>query len=169
MADQPRYKTLAKSTFFEDGRAARPLIPGTVAQGELRADERLYTGKSGGALVTVLPVPLTQELLQRGQERYNIYCAPCHDRMGGGRGMIVLRGYRPPPSYHIARLREAPVGHFFDVITRGFGVMPDYAEQVRPADRWAIAAYIRALQLSQSATLADVPPGKRQELEGQKP
>lgn len=168
MADQPRYKPLAKSTFFGDDRSARPLIPGTVARGELRSDERFYTGKSGGELVTTLPVPLTKELLDRGQERFNIFCAPCHDRTGGGGGMVVLRGYRRPPSYHIDRLRQAPLGHFVDVMTNGFGSMLDYATQVSPADRWAIAAYIRALQLSQNATLADVPPEARERLQRKK-
>lgn len=168
MADQPSYRPLAKSSFFGDDRSARPLPEGTVARGQLRADERFYTGKSGGEPITALPVPLTRELLERGQERFNIFCAPCHDRTGGGGGMVVLRGYRRPPSYHIDRLRAAPIGHFFDVITRGFGSMPDYATQVRPADRWAIAAYIRALQLSQRATLADVPPEARGQLQGKK-
>jgi mono/diheme cytochrome c family protein len=169
MADQPSHRPLTKSTFFGDDRSGRPLEPGTVAQGFLRADERLYTGKSGGELVTTLPVPLTTELLQRGRERFDIYCAPCHDRTGGGRGMIVQRGFRQPPSLHADRLRQAPVGRFVEVIASGFGVMPDYAEQVRPADRWAIAAYIRALQLSQSATLAEVPPEARQQLQDKKP
>lgn len=169
MADQPSYRPLEKSTFFGDDRSARPLVSGTVAQGYLRADERLYTGRSGGELVTVLPVPLTRELLARGQDRFNIFCSPCHDRVGNGDGMIVQRGYRRPPSYHIDRLRDAPIGHFFDVITKGFGVMPDYAAQVPPADRWAIAAYVRALQLSQNAALPDVPPGAREQLEVKKP
>ena len=169
MADQPRYKPLQKSTFFGDDRSARPLTPGTVARGHLNADERFYTGKSGGELVSALPVPLTREMLARGQERFNIFCSPCHDRTGSGQGMIVRRGFRPPPSYHIDRLRQAPLGHFFDVITNGFGAMSDYAAQVSPADRWAIAAYIRALQLSQNATLADVPPQARQQLEGKTP
>lgn len=168
MADQPSYRPLTKSSFFGDDQSARPLVPGTVAQGYLRADERFYVGKSGGDLVTALPVPLTRELLERGQERFNIFCSPCHDRAGNGAGMVVQRGYRRPPSFHIDRLREAPIGQFFDVITRGFGVMPDYAAEVPPADRWAIVAYIRALQLSQNATLADVPPQARQQLEGKK-
>ena len=169
MADQPRYEPLQKSTFFGDDRSARPLPPGTVARGHLKADERFYTGKSGGELVSVLPVPLTRELLARGQERFDIFCSPCHDRIGSGRGMIVRRGYRQPSSYHTDALRQAPVGHFYDVITNGFGAMPDYAAQVTPADRWAIAAYIRALQLSQNATLADAPPDARQRLEGKTP
>jgi len=169
MADQPRYKPLQQSTFFGDDRSARPLEPGTVAQGRLKADERFYTGKSGGALITSLPVPLTKELLARGQERFNIFCSPCHDRTGSGNGMVVQRGYLRPPSYHIDRLRQAPIGHFFDVMTNGFGAMLDYAAQIPPADRWAIATYIRALQSSQNATLADVPPEARQQLEGKKP
>lgn len=165
MHDQPRYKPLAESSFFEDSRSARPLVPGTIARGNLRADEHLYTGKSGGALVKTFPFPVTREVLERGRQRYDIYCAPCHDRVGNGQGMVVRRGFRPPPSFHIDRLRDAPVGHFFDVITNGFGAMADYAAQVSPRDRWAITAYIRALQLSQRATLADVPGEKRQQLQ----
>jgi mono/diheme cytochrome c family protein len=164
MADQPRYKPLAKSNFFGDERSARPLVPGTVAQGELRADEHFYTGKSGGKPVDTFPFPVTSATLHRGQERFNIFCSPCHDRVGNGQGMVVRRGFRPPPSFHINRLREAPVGHFFDVMSNGLGTMPDYTEQVSPIDRWAIAAYIRALQLSQHAALADLPEKERQRL-----
>jgi hypothetical protein len=165
MADQPRYGPLARSTFFEDGRAARPLEEGTVARGQLRNDQHLYTGKEGDKLVDTFPFAVTLERLVRGQERYNIYCSPCHDRVGTGQGMIVRRGYRAPESFHIDRLRQAPAGYFFDVMTNGFGVMPDYAQQVHPEDRWGIVAYIRALQLSQYATLADVPGDQRQQLE----
>jgi Cytochrome C oxidase, cbb3-type, subunit III len=165
MADQPRYEPLVRSTFFEDGRAARPLVEGTVARGELRGDELLYTGKEGGKPVDLFPFPVTLAVLARGQQRYNIFCSPCHDRAGTGQGMIVRRGYRVPSSFHIDRLRQAPAGYFFDVISNGFGVMPDYAQQVQPEDRWAIVAYIRALQLSQHATLADVPEDQRQQLE----
>ncbi len=154
MADQPRVKPLAKGTFFEDGRSARPLVPGTVPRGQLDADR----------VTSTFPFPITSEVLARGQERFNIFCAPCHDRVGTGQGMVVQRGFRSPPSYHTDRLRRAPVGHFFDVITNGFGAMPDYAIQVPPRDRWAIVAYIRALQLSQNSTLADVPPTERQQL-----
>ncbi len=167
MADQPRYQPLQRSTFFGDERSARPLPPGTVARGELR-EGALYTGKSNGALVNTLPLPLTLALLERGQERFDIFCSPCHGRVGTGDGMIVRRGYRRPPSYHIDRLRQAPIGHFFDVITNGFGGMPSYAAQVPPEDRWAIAAYIRALQLSQEAPLADLPPAEQQRLQGEK-
>ena len=167
MADQPRYEPLEHSTFFNDERASRPLIEGTVARGHLRADDHLYAGKVNGKLVDTFPFPVTRAVLARGQERFNIYCSPCHDRTGYGQGMVVRRGYRAPPSYHIDRLRQAPVGHFFEVMTNGFGVMPSYAQQVRVQDRWAIAAYIRALQLSQHAALADVPQEQRQKLGGE--
>ncbi len=164
MHDQPRYEPLEASSFFQDGRASRPLVPGTVARGDLRDDTSLSTGRSGGRLVNRLPFPVTRQVLARGRERYNIFCAPCHDRVGSGEGIVVRRGFPPPPSYHTDRLRAAPVGHFFDVMTRGLGDMADYAAQVSPRDRWAIAAYIRALQLSQRATLADVPVAMRQQL-----
>jgi len=157
MHDQPKYQPLERSAFFEDGRASRPLIAATIAQGQLRADELLYTGKSGDKPATVFPFPITKEVLERGQQRFNIYCSPCHDRMGTGLGMVVPPGLRQPPSYHIQRLRESPVGYFYDVITNGFGAMPDYATQIQPKDRWAVVAYIRVLQRSQNATLADVP------------
>jgi len=161
MHDQPKYQPLERSTFFEDGRASRPLLAGTIAQGQLRDDAQLYTGKSGKDFVTTFPFPITEQVLRRGQQRFNIYCSPCHDRLGTGLGMVVRRGLRQPPSYHIDRLRDAPVGYFFDVITNGFGAMPDYATEVPPADRWAIVSYIRVLQRSQNATLADVPADKR--------
>jgi cytochrome c553 len=169
MADQPRYDPLTRSTFFGDERSARPLVEGTVARGQLRTDEHLYTGKERGKVVDTFPFPVTRAVLARGQERFNIFCSPCHDRVGNGQGMIVRRGYRAPPSYHIDRLRQAPVGHFFQVMTSGFGAMPDYAQQISPEDRWAIAAYIRALQLSQHAALADVPPEQRRQLSGAQP
>ncbi len=167
MHDQPKYKPLAASAFFHDGLSARPLVEDTVARGHLNHDVQPFPGKTaGGKLVEALPVPFTPELLTRGQERYNIYCTPCHDRTGSGHGMVVRRGFKEPPSYHIDRLRQAPIGHFFDVMTNGFGAMPDYRAQVEPADRWAIAAYIRALQRSQQATLADVPPEAAAKLKG---
>jgi mono/diheme cytochrome c family protein len=169
MADQPRYKPLAKSTFFGDDRSARPHVPGTVPRGRLDLGEAFATGKAAGAPVQTFPLPITPELLARGQERFNIFCAPCHDRVGKGQGIVVQRGFRPPPSYHTDRLRSAPVGHFVDVIANGFGAMPDYAAQIPPRDRWAIVAYIRALQLSQNAALADVPPAERQRLLQGKP
>ena len=168
MLVHPKYKPLARTDFFGDGRSARPVVAGTVARGQLRLDDHLYAGKLDGQLVTTFPIPISRADLERGRERYNIYCAPCHDATGHGRGMIVLRGFPPPPSYHIQRLREASVGHFFDVITNGLGNMYSYATRVAPEDRWRIIAYIRALQLSQAATLADVPPAERATLEGQK-
>ena len=161
MHDQPRYKPLAGSEFFADGRAARPLPEGTVARGQLQEDEHLYAGKVGGALAERLPLPVDMALLERGRERYAIFCSPCHGLSGRGDGMIVRRGYRPPNSFHIDRLRNERDGYYFDVMTRGFGAMPDYAAQVPVRDRWAVVAYIRALQLSQHATLAEVPPEKR--------
>jgi mono/diheme cytochrome c family protein len=169
MADQPRYEPLQKSPFFDDERASRPLVEGTVARGHLDADEQLHTGKAAGKPATEFPFPVDRAALERGRERYDIFCSPCHDRIGGGQGMIVRRGYRAPPSLHIERLRTAPPGHFFDVISHGFGAMPDYAAQISVRDRWAIAAYIRALQLSQNAALADVPEGERRALLGEKP
>jgi len=165
MYQGPKYTPLEPSESFNDGRSARPLEPDTVAQGQLRTNTLFYAGKSGGKEAAILPMPLTVELLKRGEERYNIYCAPCHDRVGNGNGMIVQRGFRPPASFHIQRLREAPIGHFYDAMSKGFGAMADFSGQITPEDRWAIAAYIRALQLSQHATLADVPMEQRQKLE----
>jgi mono/diheme cytochrome c family protein len=165
MFNQPYGKPLKKNEFFKDNMASRPLVPHTVARGDLETDEAFYTGKIGTNLVTTFPVPVTAELLQRGQERFNIYCSPCHGRTGEGNGMIVPRGFPAPPSYHIDRLRQAPVGHFFDVITHGYGIMYSYAQRVDPADRWAIAAYIRALQLSHDAKLNDVPQDIRPQLQ----
>jgi Cytochrome C oxidase, cbb3-type, subunit III len=151
MQDQPRFIPLRKSDFYSDGRSSRPVVEGTVARGQLRDDTYFYTGMIGKEQGNVMPFPVTREVLARGQERFNIYCAPCHSELGDGNGMIVQRGYRRPPSYHIDRLRQAPLGHFYDVITNGFGAMPDYAAQIAPGDRWAIIAYIRALQYSQNA------------------
>lgn len=158
---QPRYNPLAKSDFFPDQRAARPLVEGTVAQGELRADTYFYTGKIGNNPGDFMPFPVTKQVLERGRERFNIYCAPCHSRAGDGNGFIPTRGFaRKPPSYHIERLQKVPIGYFYDVMTNGFGIMLDYSAQIPPRDRWCIAAYIRALQLSQNATTADVPQGQ---------
>ena len=165
MAEQPRYDPLEPSAFFTDGRSARPLAEGTVPRGYLRLDEHLYGGTVASVPADRLPVPLTRQLLVRGQERYDIYCSPCHDRVGNGQGMIVRRGFSPPPSFHDERLRLAPIGHFFIVMTEGYGTMPDYAAQVPPHDRWAIAAYIRALQLSQHATLAELSEEERRRIE----
>jgi mono/diheme cytochrome c family protein len=161
MQDQPRFKPLAKSDFYPDLRSARPPVQGTVARGQLQEDSYLYTGKFGNNPGDYMPFPVTQDVLARGRERFNIYCSPCHSRLGNGNGMIVQRGFRAPPSYHTERLRKAPLGYFFDVMTNGFGAMPEYATQVPPRDRWCIVAYIRALQLSQDATMSDVPPGQK--------
>src|SRR5262249_37482165 len=145
---------LRPSSFFDDGRSARPIPDGTVARGHLNDDTPFYTGKGpDGKAVDAFPVPINKEVLVRGRQRFDIYCAPCHGRLGDGDGMIVRRGFRKPPSYHIDRLRQAPHGYIFDVITNGFGAMPDYAVQVEPVDRWAIVAYVRALQLSQNASV----------------
>ena len=163
---QPKYKGLEPSSFFNDGRSERPAVPGTVARGKLRTDELYYTGKINGQIANVFPFPITPKDLERGQQRFNIYCAPCHDYAGTGDGMIVQRGFPPPPSYHIDRLMKAPVGHFFDVMTNGYGTMYSYAARVSPRDRWCIAAYIRALQLSQDAPVSDVPPNELSKLEG---
>ena len=173
MQDQPRYKAYKQSDWFKDGRGSRDPVEGTVARGQLHENKAFYTGKidnpnpnaavqtttdaSGNTLVASFPndvdefpVPVTKELVDRGQERYNIYCIVCHGPVGNGDGMIVRRGFPQPPTYHDDRLRNAPVGHFFDVITNGWGKMNSYAYQVQPSDRWAIAAYIRALQVSQN-------------------
>jgi cytochrome c553 len=161
---QPKYVTEQPTNFFHDGRSERPVVPGTVARGQLRLDELLYTGKENGLPSNRFPFPITRADLERGRERFNIYCTPCHDYTGNGDGMIVQRGLSHPPSYQIDRLRNAPVGHFVDVMTNGFGAMYSYASRVSPADRWRIAAYIRALQLSQYAPVQDVPPDERQKL-----
>jgi len=163
---QPKYKGLEPSSFFNDGRSARSVVPGTVARGELRTDELLDTGRINGKIANVFPFKITKKDLERGQQRFDIYCSPCHDYAGTGDGMIVQRGFPPPPSYHIARLMKAPVGHFFDVMTNGYGTMYSYAARVSPHDRWCIAAYIRALQLSQDAPESDVPPQELKKLEG---
>ena len=159
---QPRQNPLSRSDFFADQRSARPPVEGTVARGQLREDTYFYTGKIGNSPGDVMPFPVTREVLERGRERYNIFCAPCHSRVGDGNGFVPSRGFaRKPPSFHIARLQNAPVGYFYDVITNGFGIMPDYASQIPPQDRWDIVAYVRALQLSQNATTADVPTGQK--------
>ena len=161
MHDQPKYIPLRPSGFFPDHRSERPLVEGAVARGNLDDDDAFYAGKGpDGKPVDTFPFHVTKDVILRGQSRFNIYCAPCHDRVGNGAGMIVRRGYRHPPSYHIDRLRTVPNGYIYDVITNGFGAMPDYAAQIQPADRWAIVAYVRALQLSQNATMKDVPPGQ---------
>ena len=165
MHDQPKYRPLRGSELFEDKRSARPLVEGTVARGTLREDAAYYTGKTAAGFVTEIPVELTPEILARGQSQFQVFCAPCHGRTGRGDGMVVQRGFKKPSSYHVDRLRQMPIGYFYDVIGTGFGAMADYAAQVPPKDRWAIAAYLRTLQLSQYAPVADVPGDKRAELE----
>ena len=159
---QPRQNPLSYSDFYADHRSARPPVEGTGARGQLNEDSYVYTGKVGTEIGNYMPFPVTKEVLDRGRERYNIYCAPCHSRVGDGQGFIPSRGFsRMPPSYHIPRLQQAPLGYFFDVMTNGFGIMPDYASQISPTDRWDIVAYIRALQLSQDAKQSDVPAGQK--------
>jgi mono/diheme cytochrome c family protein len=169
MHDQPRYKPLAASEFFSDHRSARPMVEGTVARGHLRIDEARYTGKINGDDIDQFPIPIAKEDIERGQTRFNVYCTPCHGRLGDGNGMVVMRGFRQPPSYYSDRLVHAPVGHFFDVISNGFGAMASYASRVEPDDRWRIVAYIRALQLSESASSNDVPADQRQNLQVEPP
>jgi hypothetical protein len=156
MVDQHRYEPLESSAFFDDGRSARPPVEGTVPRGGLRLDRHLHTGRVDGQLADTFPFPVTREVLSRGRERFEIFCSPCHDRVGNGIGMAVQRGFRRPPSFHTHRLREIPVGYIFDVITNGFGMMSGYSPQIPVRDRWAVAAYIRALQLSQYAPAGDL-------------
>ena len=164
---QPKYVPGDPSSFFPDGRSERPPVAGTVARGQLRTDALLYAGRINGAVADMFPFPITSADLSRGRERYNIYCSPCHDYTGSGNGMIVQRGFPSPPSFHIERLRQAPAGHFFEVITNGLGLMYSYASRVSPDDRWRIAAYVRALQLSQHGAMGDVPASESNALSGQ--
>jgi mono/diheme cytochrome c family protein len=174
MVIQPKYKPLQPSTFFADGRSSRPVEPGTVARGQLNVRPEFDEGEVKGKLVSYIPLKgfdpneqldaaeareARRAALVRGRERFNIYCSPCHGQTGEGDGMIVQRGFSKPPSFHEPRLREAPPGHFYRAITRGFGAMFSYASRVAPADRWAITAYIRALQLSQNARPEDADTG----------
>ena len=165
MHDSPRYEAFEASDTFADKRASRTPPDGTVARGWLRADEALYTGKVNGQPVTAFPFAITRENLARGQQRFNIYCTPCHGKVGDGNGMVVQRGLRQAASFHQDRLRQETPGYFFDVITNGFGAMPDYATQIPVQDRWLIVAYVKALQLSQHATVEDVPADRRTELD----
>ncbi|MGA7380558.1 MAG: cytochrome c [Terriglobales bacterium] len=161
MHDQPRFKPLARSDFYADLRSARAPVEGTVARGQLHEDTYFYTGKMGDAPGDYMPFAVNEEVLARGRERFNIYCSPCHSQLGDGNGVIVQRGFRHPPSYHTERLRKAPLGYFFDVMTNGVGAMPEYASQIPARDRWHIVAYIRALQLSQNAAASDIPAGQK--------
>jgi len=172
MQDQPKYEPYEGSEIFKDTTAGRAPVQGTVARGFLHDDIQMYQGKTGtttagdpmSGFVTAFPFPITQAVIDRGEQRFNIYCSPCHGKTGAGDGMIAQRGFRTPPSYHIDRLRNAPVGYIFDVITNGFGVMPDYSQQVAASDRWAIVAYVRALQLSTAVKSTDLSPEDIQKL-----
>jgi mono/diheme cytochrome c family protein len=163
MHDQPKFFPQRGTNFYPDGRSVRPQVENTVARGQLHEDSYFYTGMIDGKEGDAMPFPATLQVLARGQERYNVYCTPCHSRVGNGEGMIVQRGYAPATSYHTLRMQAAPLGHFFNVITNGYGAMPDYSAQLTPTDRWAVVAYIKALQLSQNATAADVPSGEHVE------
>ena len=166
MYDQPRYEPLEASSTFENGQASRHPVAGTVARGTLKEDRHYYTGIEGDSVFTdTFPFEVSMEVLERGRERYNIYCTPCHDRVGNGRGMVVRRSFKQPTSYHDDRLRRQPAGYFFDVITNGFSTMPAYARQIPVQDRWAIVAYIRALQLSQHARVSELPADIRHRVE----
>jgi mono/diheme cytochrome c family protein len=165
MHDTPRYEVFEANPGMPDGRASRDLPAGTVARGQLRDDEHFYTGKVNGAYVTEFPFAITSADMQRGQERFTIFCTPCHGQLGDGKGMVVQRGLRQAASYHQDRLRNESVGYLYDVIANGFGAMQGYAEQVPPRDRWLIAAYVRALQLSQNARVDDVPAADRGRLD----
>ena len=161
MVDQPHVKTMAPDVVDDNLSSARPIPLHTVARGHLEEDDAFSTGMTNGRLVVMFPAALTKTTLEQGRRRYDINCAVCHGPEGDGNGMIVQRGFRAPPSYHTERLRKAPLGYFFDVMTEGFGAMPEYASQIPARDRWTIVAYIRALQLSQEATISDVPPGQK--------
>ncbi len=163
MHNQPKFIPQRGTDFYADGRSARPQVANTVARGQLHQDEYFYTGMINGKEGDAMPFPVTMTVLERGQERYNIYCTPCHSRVGNGEGMIVQRGYRPAGNFHTPRLMAVPLGHFFYVMTNGYGAMPDYAAQVTPQDRWAIVAYIKALQLSQDAKPSDAAAGAQPE------
>ena len=166
MDSQQKYEAQEESQFFKDGLTMRPPVAGTVARGDLREDDAYYRGRnSDGSLIVKMPVAITMDLLKRGQERYNIYCSPCHDRTGSGKGIVVKKGFLPPPSMHLDRLRESPDGHFYDVISNGIRNMPSYKHQIPISDRWAIVAYVRALQRSQDAGRSDVPEELRENLD----
>jgi hypothetical protein len=168
MALQPYNRPYTSSDVFPDGSSARPLPADTVARGHIRDDTLLFTGKdSSGQDSTQFPFLITRDVLQRGRDRFEIYCVPCHGYTGDGDGVVVQRGFNPPPSYNSDQLRQAPVGHFFDVVSNGFGAMPSYAAQIPVADRWAIVAYIRALQLSQHASIDDATPDEQAQLQAQ--
>jgi mono/diheme cytochrome c family protein len=168
MHDQPRYKAAGYSEFFADGRNNRQLVPNTVARGRLNEDDHLHRGKVDGKPAETYPFAITAEVLQRGRERFSIYCTPCHSPQGDGNGIIVQRGMKRPPSWHIDRLQKAPPGYFFDVITNGFGAMYDYSERINVQDRWAIVAYVQTLQASQNTKASDLTAEERAKLNAAK-
>jgi len=161
MHNEPKFIPQRGTDFFADGRSVRPQVDHTVARGQLDQNEYFYTGLLNGKEQDAMPFPATMTVLEHGQERYNIYCTPCHSRVGNGDGMIVHRGYKPAGNYHDSKRLSEPLSHYFYVMTNGYGAMPDYSEELTPADRWSIAAYIRALQLSQNAKESDVPTGEK--------
>lgn len=165
MRNQPKYRPLAQSAFFADGRAARPPVEGTVAQGRLKADEAFYTGRTERGFLLKAPVEVSEAVLKRGEERFNIYCAACHDRSGGGRGLAVQRGFPPPVDLNSERVRGLADGEIFHVVSRGVRNMPSYAAQIPEADRWSIVVWTRVLQRSQHASPGDVPEGQREQIE----
>ena len=168
MADQPHKRPLETSNFFDDDMASRPIEPGTVARTGRERNSHLLSGKVDGKLADAFPFEVTTQVLERGQERYEIFCSPCHDRLGTGQGMIVRRGFTPARSFHDLRVRDAPAGYYFEVMTQGFGPMPSYANQLSEQDRWAVIAYIRALQFSRNARLDELPPEDREKMKGTK-
>jgi mono/diheme cytochrome c family protein len=168
MQDQPKYKPLQKSDFFVDGRSARPIPAGTIAWDELNDNDPEHTGEANGVFLDTIPLPVNEALLRRGQDRFDIFCSPCHGRIGDGNGMVAQRGFRIPANLHTDRLRQVPPGYIFEVITNGYGAMPEHRDQIPVNDRWAIVAYVRALQLSMNARISDVPAGAINQLGVQK-
>lgn len=164
MQDQPKYKPLAPSRFFADGRSARPIPAHTIARDELNDNDSFHTGEINGAFLDTIPLPVNLQLLERGHDRYNIFCSPCHGEVGDGLGMVARRGFQIPANLHTDRLRAVPPGYIYQVITNGYGAMPDHGDQIPVRDRWAIVAFVRALQLSHHVTLADVPRAEREQL-----
>ncbi len=168
MQDQPKYKPLGQNRFFSDGRDSRPIPANTIARDELNATDPYHTGMSGGVFLDNIPSAVDIKLLNRGHDRYEIFCSPCHGRLGDGNGMVAQRGVRAPADFHTDRLRSVPPGYIFQVITNGYGGMGDYGDQVPVDDRWAIVAYIRALQLSRDAPVNDLPADARAQLGAQR-
>jgi mono/diheme cytochrome c family protein len=165
MYNQPKAKPLRKNNLFLDQSSARPIPPNTVARGDLQLNDAFYTGKIADRLIDFIPIQITEENLMRGKERFNIYCSVCHGQTGEGNGMIVQRGFPPPPTFHSERLRSVPNGHIYDVITHGYGVMYSYASRINPNDRWCIVAYLRVLQLSHNVSIKDLSSEEQKELD----